>query len=61
MEQLQEAGTSVNLITIDTRDRQARLKDILATGQCDDLDLIIGPVMQGAVRTATNFSKREKD
>ena len=60
VEQLQEAGTSVNLITIDTRDRQARLKDILATGQCDDLDLIIGPVMQGAVRTATNFAKEKK-
>lgn len=60
IDKLEEEGTDVNLITIDTRDRSARLDDILSTGQYDDLDLIIGPVTQGAVRTATAFAKDKK-
>ncbi len=60
IEKLENEGTRVNLITLDTRDSQARLDDILASGQYDDLDLIIGPVTQGAVRIVTEFAKKKK-
>ena len=60
IQNLESEGILVNLITIDTRDQQARLADILSTGQYDDLDLIIGPVTQGAVRVVTSFAKQKK-
>ena len=60
VDKLAEEGITVNLVTIDTRDWSARLNDILRTGAYDDLDLIIGPVTQGAVRTATAFAKEKK-
>ena len=60
IDKLKEEATYINLITIDTQDRHARLGDILRTGQYDDLDLIIGPVTRGAVQTVTAFAKEKK-
>ncbi|NVK84687.1 MAG: hypothetical protein HWE21_10225 [Cytophagia bacterium] len=60
VEKLQEEGVKINLITIDTRDGQQRLDQMIASGQLDSLDFIIGPVTQQAVETITKFSKERK-
>lgn len=60
VEKLQEEGIKINLITIDTRDGQQRLDQMIASGQLDSLDFIIGPVTQQAVETMTKFSKERK-
>lgn len=60
VEKLQEEGIRINLITIDTRDGLQRLDQMIASGQLDSLDFIIGPVTQQAVETITKFSKERK-
>lgn len=58
--QLEEEGVNVNLVTVDTRDRQNRLFEMVREGELDELDLIIGPVTQSAVQLITGFSKQQQ-
>lgn len=58
--QLKEEGVNVNLITIDTRDSQNRLFQMIRDGELDNLDLIIGPVTQSAVQLISGFSKQQQ-
>ena len=60
VEKLESEGVKVNLITIDTRDSRQRLDQMISSGRLDSLDLIIGPVTQGAVEMVTKFSKERK-
>lgn len=60
IEKLSEEGISINLVNIDTRDANLRLDQMIASGQLDSLDLIIGPVTQTAVESMTKFSKEHK-
>lgn len=60
VEKLAEEGININLVTIDTRDGQNRLEEMVASGELDSLDFIIGPVTQGAVELMTQFSKEKK-
>ena len=60
VEKLAREGVNINLITVDTRDGQQRLEQMLNSGQLDSLDFIIGPVTQSAVESLTRFSKEKK-
>lgn len=60
VEKLREEGININLLTIDTRDAESRLDEMIVAGDFDDLDLIIGPVTQGAVQSMTTFSNENK-
>jgi len=60
VEKLAGEGININLITVDTRDGQQTLNQMIQSGQLDSLDFIIGPVTQGAVETMTKFSKERK-
>lgn len=60
VEKLSREGVNIKLITIDTRDGQQRLDQMINSGQLDSLDFIIGPVTQSAVETITRFSKERK-
>ncbi|HEY9117838.1 MAG TPA: hypothetical protein VIN11_08430 [Roseivirga sp.] len=60
VELLKEEGIEINLVNIDTRDASQRLEQMIASGQLDSLDLIIGPVTQTAVESMTKFSKEHK-
>ncbi|MFY0591049.1 hypothetical protein [Roseivirga sp.] len=60
VEKLADEGVDVNLITIDTRNSQDRLFEMVRNGDFDDLDLIIGPVTQSAVQLMSSFSKNKK-
>lgn len=60
IEQLKEEEVNVNLITVDTRDRQSRLFEMIRDGELDELDLIIGPVTQSAVQLISGFSKQKQ-
>ena len=60
VDKLKEEGIDVNLITIDTRNSQDRLFEMIRDGELDDLDLIVGPVTQSAVQLISSFSKDKK-
>lgn len=60
VEKLAGEGININLITVDTRDGQQSLNQMIQSGQLDSLDFIIGPVTQGAVEMMTKFSKDRK-
>ena len=60
VEKLHEEGININLVTIDTRDAQVALNEMINAGDFDDLDLIIGPVTQGAVQAVSAFSNEKK-
>ncbi|WP_141719724.1 hypothetical protein [Roseivirga misakiensis] len=60
VDKLKEEGIDLNLITIDTRNSETRLFEMIRSGELDDLDLIIGPVTQSAVQLITGFSKNKR-
>lgn len=60
VQKLKEEGIDLNLISVDTRSLNNSLDMQLNEGNFDELDLIIGPVFQGAVEMMTRFSQEKK-
>lgn len=60
VQKLKEEGITINLTTVDTRDGEFRLQEMIDAGEFDELDLIVGPVTQNAVQLISNFSKERK-
>lgn len=59
VEKLAEEGIEVNLLTYDTRGNTS-IDQLIASGELDDLDLMIGPVTRNNLQAVSNFSKEKK-
>lgn len=59
VDKLADEGVEVNLLAYDTRGANS-LNDLIASGELDELDLIIGPVTQSSLAVMSDFAKKKK-